>query len=612
MKLRQTLRIARWEATRSVGAVDREVAVALVVSLLLVAAVVPALLVVQPSADTDLYRVGVASDSPYRPAVERATELRARDPSIEAFRDGDLDVVVVDGRVLAHDTQKGKAALDTFRSAVGAYNDYLMGQESDQAAAFPVLVTLSYREQAGRLVGTGGIDGDGSGADGGTGGDGTSGGDADEGTAGDDDGSDGDGGSGSGKATGDGTETDGSGGLIPGLPSGGIFGADQTGTPGSLSPPFPLRALVLAFAFLLPLNVITQAYGSSIITERINRRGEALLVSPASPGDVVLGKTLPYVALALLVTAGIALAVGAGVLAVVAILPLAALFLGATFLAGMFARSYKELTFATVTISVAFTAYAFVPAVFVDVHPIAAISPLTLVVHDIQGASIDGGAFILSTLPVGLAAAVMFALGIGIFREEDLFTQLSLPQKLLDALAAPVSSARTVGLWTMLFVPFVLVAELFVVAALFVVPPQFALPVLLTAVALVEETAKSLHVYAGFTRARFADARFGGGLRTGLALGVAAGIGFFVAEKLVLITQLVGLPAVDVGQYAFATSGAGTPTPLLLLAPLALHVGTAALTGAGASRRRSVYAATVGLAVVVHVGYNFVVVTRLV
>lgn len=593
MNLRRTLRIARWEATRSVGAVDRRVAVALVGSLLVLAAILPALLVVQPAADEGLYRVGVAEDSPYRPAVDRATELHAVEPSPAAFQAGEIDVLIRDRGLLARETPKGNAAMSSVRNAISTYNDYLMHQESDQAAAFPVVVTLSYREQVGRTVGTGdageidGTESTGTDGDGDTGG-GTTGGTDSSG----DDGSSSDGGGG---------------GLIPGLPSGGVFGAEQAGTPGTLSPPFPLRALVLAFAFLLPLNVITQAYGSSVISERINRRGESLLVSPASPADIVVGKTLPYFTVALLVTAGIAVAVGAGLVALVAVVPLALLFLGATFLAGMFARSYKELTFATVTISVAVTAYAFVPAVFVDVHPIAAISPLTLVVHDIQGTAVDGGAFVLSTVPVGLAAVVLFAIGIGIYREEDLFTQRSLPNKLLDALAAPVSSARTVAVWTMLFVPFVLVAELFVVAALFVVPPQFALPVLLAAVAVIEETAKSIHVYAGFTRARFE-----GGLRTGLALGVASGVGFFVAEKLVIVTQLVGLPDIDVGQYAFATTGAGSLAPLLLLAPLALHVGTAAMTGAAASRNRAVYLGVVGLAAILHVAYNAWVVTALV
>ena len=599
MNLRRTLRIARWEVSRSTGAVDRKVATALAVSLLLVAAVVPALFLVQPAADANIYRVGVSEDSPYRPTVERATELHPVDPDRASFDRGEIDVLLLNGRVRAHDTQKGRAALSRFRSAVNDYNDHLMLQETDQAAAFPVHVTLSYREQAGRTVGTGGS---------GTGGGDSAGDGADDGS-GSGDGSGGDGADGAGGSTGDGG-TDG-GGAIPGFPSGGLFGAEQSGTPGSLAPPFPLRALVLAFAFLLPLNIVTQAYGSSVITERINRRGVPLLVSPASPGDIVVGKTLPYFTVALLVTAGIALVVGAGIVTLVAIAPLAALFLGATFLAGMFSRSYKELTFATVTISVAFTAYAFVPAVFVDVHPISAISPLTLVVHDIQGAAVDPGAFLLSTLPVGLAAAVMFALGGGIYREEDLFTQLALPQKLLDALAAPVSSARTVALWTMLFVPFVLVAELFAVAGLFVVPPRFALPALLTMVAVIEEVAKSIHVYAGFTRSRF-DA----GWRTGLVLGVASGVGFFVAEKLLLITQLVGLPAIDVGEYAFATTGAGSLAPVLLVAPLALHVVTAAVTCSAAgvdwTHRKTAYAFSVGAAVVLHVVYNYVVVTSLV
>ncbi len=59
--------------------------------------------------------------------------------------------------------------------------------------------------------------------------------------------------------------------------------------------------------------------------------------------------------------------------------------LGATFVGAMFARSFKELTFVTVAVSVFLTAYTFVPAIFTQVTPIALISPLTLVVRDLTG-----------------------------------------------------------------------------------------------------------------------------------------------------------------------------------------------------------------------------------
>jgi len=95
----------------------------------------------------------------------------------------------------------------------------------------------------------------------------------------------------------------------------------------------------------------------------------------------------------------------------------------------MFARSFKELTFVTVTITVSLTSYAFVPAIFTQVTPIALISPLTIVVRDLQGQSISLLNFAFSTTPPTLTAAILFGLGAGLYREEDMFTQRAIPLK---------------------------------------------------------------------------------------------------------------------------------------------------------------------------------------
>ncbi|MFB6133122.1 MAG: hypothetical protein ABEJ44_06950 [Halanaeroarchaeum sp.] len=357
---------------------------------------------------------------------------------------------------------------------------------------------------------------------------------------------------------------------------------------------------------MLPFNVIIQAYGGSVFRERINRRGEPLLVSPATRTDIVVGKTLPYFALALGITTVIAVAVGGGPRSILAIAPLAALFLGSTFVAALLARSYKELTFVTVAISVGLTAYAFVPAVFSNVHPIASISPLTVVVDDLQGAPFAAGPFVLSTVPVALAAGVVFVLGTAMYREEHLFTRRPLPKKAMDALAEPLDAPWRVALWTALFVPFVFVAELFVVAVLFVVPASRSIPIVLGAVAVVEEIAKSVHVYAGFERGRFQRTE-----RTAVILGILSGAGFFLAEKLTAITQLVGLPGLDVGRVAFGPGFGGASLGVLLLAPLVLHVVTASISALGAERSRRSYLGALALAVLVHLGYNLLVVSIL-
>jgi hypothetical protein len=299
------------------------------------------------------------------------------------------------------------------------------------------------------------------------------------------------------------------------------------------------------------------------------------------------------------------------------------LFLAATFCGAMFARSFKELTFVTVSITVSLTSYAFVPAIFTDVTPIALISPLTLVVMDLTGQSISAGEFVFSTLPPLITALVLFGLGAGLYREEDMFTQRSIPLKVLDALSGQIQSRRSALKMSALLIPFIIVAELVAVAFLFVLDSvslnlfgtnaTLAVVLILGVVAVVEELGKSLHIYAGFANARYERT-----FRSALGLGALSGLGFFIAEKGLLIVRLSDLESLPVGeaftQGATPPSGAGLVLVLLLflLAPLALHTVTAAISSVGAQKGRWPYVAAVAVAVVVHFAYNLTVVTALV
>nr|WP_267625354.1 PrsW family intramembrane metalloprotease [Halobium salinum] len=617
------MRIARWEVSRGTNSFDRRTAAVTVVVLLVAGGVFGGLVasgVGSVGVDSGLYRVGVAADSPYHDPVADTSALAARPPAEAEVVDGELrggvDLLVRDGAVLVADSQKGQAALSTFRDAVARYNDRRLGEEPNRGAAFPVLVTLRYaeRDSAPTLASAGGRSVD----------DGSSGSEAssdssDAGEPGASGDSGGDGSSGaSGSADSDDAESGGTaadsgadGGFeVPGLGSG-VLRTESTGSPADISPPFPFGSLVLAFAFLVPMNFVAQAYGGSVLNERVNRRGEPLLVTPVGPGTVVAGKTLPYVLGLTAVSALVALLVGGGPLSVAAVVPIALLYLAATFLAAMFARSFKELTFLTVTVSVFLTSYAFVPAVFADVTPISLISPLTLVVRDLQGTGATLGQYLFSAGPFVGCAAVLFLLGVGVYREEDMFTQRAVPLKALDALDARIRGKRSMLTLAALSIPFVLVAELLVVAVLFVLPLELSLPVLFVAIAAVEELAKSLHVYAGFAKARFART-----VPTALVLGALSGTGFFLGEKLFAVVQVVGLPSLTVGRAAFESAGAGIGPAVspatalaLLLAPLALHVVTAATTATGASRGREAFAGAFVLATLLHAGYNLAVAT---
>ncbi|SDF77304.1 hypothetical protein SAMN04488067_108103 [Halorubrum xinjiangense] len=622
--------------------------------------------------------------------------------------DGAIDAADVDEVVVrATDTRKGEAAAASVREAVEARNERVLRAEPNRTAAFPVTVTLRY---VGRTTGfddgatlggsdggsTGDSDGDGgdesasggtvtdadgsgsgtdaeeTGSDGSsatdseadTGSDGSPG---DDTTAGRTDGTDGDGSTtgGTDGTDGDGSTTEGvdstddgadadDGFAVPSI-GGGAFGANTVGSPGSITPPFPFTSLLLAFAFLVPMNFLIQAYGSSILDERTNRRGEPLLVTPLSPAEIVAGKTLPYAAAAAVVTSLIALLVGGGALSVIAVAPVAATFLGATFVGAMFARSFKELTFVTVGVSVLLTTYAFVPAIFTNVTPVALVSPLTLVVFDLQGKAVSAGEVLFSTAPMAVGAALLFGLGLGVYREEDMFSQKPVTRKFLDALAvrlAPVSAGgglldrdRLRGLGSVAFltactIPFVFVAELLAVAVLFALPVTVSIPVLLVTIAFIEEVAKSVGLYAGFERGVFertdgvgvgdadagdadvgdgdaGDAGVGdgdGSLRVALAVGIASGTGFFLAEKATAVVQAVGLTDLFLGRAAFAdVAGLSGLPPLalaaLFFAPLVLHVTATTVASVGASRGRTAYAVALTLATLGHAAYNVGVVS---
>ena len=638
-RLRRTLRVARWEAARASGGIDRRTLLIGVVLLAAAGGVVGAGVATGTAGltvDQDVYRVGVDAESPYADAVEAdpaltpvARERATLGETVDLVVRGQTSGGAVTGQVVvdAADTAKGDAAAAAFREAVEAHNERLMAAEPNETAAFPVTVSLRYAsrtgdEAGGRQAATQDAN------DAGTGGDGTDAGDGgDDGS--DDGGADaGSGGSGDGDASSTG---DSDGFAVPSL-GGETFGASSTGSPAAITPPFPFASLVLAFAFLVPMNFLAQAYGSSVLDERTNRRGEPLLVTPLSPAEIVAGKTLPYVAAAIAVTSLIALVVGGGLTSVVAVTPLAAAFLAATFVGAVFARSFKELTFVTVTVSVLLTSFAFVPAIFTNVTPVALISPLTLVVFDLQGEPVSLGETLFATGPTAVTAVLLFGLGLGVYREEDLFTQKPVTRKTLDALAVRLSAVgegvrespptgpaarlpnrarglAAVAVLTACTIPFVFVAELLAVAVLFALPVTVSIPILLVAIALVEEVAKSLHLYAGFERGVLARTD-----RVAVAVGLASGLGFFLAEKATAAAQAVGLTELYVGRAAFgAAAGVSGFSPLVLaglvLAPLALHGVTATISAVGAGRSRTAYAAALAAATLVHAAYNLGVVS---
>lgn len=585
--------VARGELRRAGGSFNPKTLVAIGILVLLMGLVSP--LVAEAGFDFDhgLYRIVVDDGSPLQPAVAAApvfqivSDAPGDDPRAWIVSD-EADLVVSDLRVYATGTDKGRAALSALDQAVKDHTFALMAQEPDQAAAFPVRVELVYLEQERPLGGPGGVP--------------TTEGLPEDTTSEETDETE----ASTGGSGGDETTRDES------LPVGDdrekgfsfLPPERSVNTPESLAPPFPFRSLLLAYLFLLPMNFVVQVYAGSIIQERLGRKGEALLASPASPGEIIIGKTLPYFVLMLLISLGITIWIGAGWVTMLATVPLILIFLAMEFIAAMYARSFRELTFVTVFASVLLTMYAFLPAAFTEVHPVALVSPISLVVLDLRDSAFTLAEFLYATLPLTLVGAVLFMLGRALFTEEDLFHQKPVFAKAVDSVARQVKGMGSGFRLSVLFIPFVFVAELMLVAFLFAWPVPVGLVAILLVVALVEELFKGLPSYAASSRGLVPYKRM-------LLFGALVGLGFFVAEKAFLVASYAGLYDIDAGQSVFGTAGTTVfqaggwwIVALLLAAPLLLHVLTAMITALGARHGRKAFLGAFVVAVSVHLVYN--------
>ncbi len=74
------------------------------------------------------------------------------------------------------------------------------------------------------------------------------------------------------------------------------------------------------------MNFVIQTYGSTIMDERIKRRGELLLVSPSSRYEIVAGKTLLYLLGLVGIVVATAAVIGGRTLSVAAAIPIALVF----------------------------------------------------------------------------------------------------------------------------------------------------------------------------------------------------------------------------------------------------------------------------------------------
>ncbi len=571
--------MARHEGRRAFAFADRRTALAFLGAALLLAASWPLVERNPLAPDAGLYPVAVDPASPYAPAIAADPRFRVVEGGLDDLAAGRIALVVT-ADAIHHDpaSERSTASLQALGQATRRWLEERLATETDQAAAFPVRVDLLAENPATAPTG--------------------------------------------GNPTGPGPSSEPT---NPADPSDPDPGATDPGTtdpvlvdaieegrlglhPSQVDPPFPVRSLLLTFAFLIPLNLIAQLQSGSLLADRTRHRGLILLSAPLSGPAILAGRTLPYVALALVVVAVATWATGAGLLGAAAALPMVLVVVALAMVLGLLAHNERELTFLLTGATTTLSTFLFLPAIFTQMPAIAFLSPVSVVAASIEGDPVAWGPFLYATAPLALVTVALAALAFALYHEETLFSTRGLGAKAMDGLARLTPRRWNVVVAGALVVPFALAAELFMLALVIPLGLRAAFPLFLLGVAFVEEALKLLVVRAHAHTTPQARAPLEA--RRGWLSGLLSGSGFFLGEKLALLVALAGFGLLPLGTEALAIWGVGAGL-FLLVAPLLLHAGTAAVAGLGTGRRRLVAALAYLAAVALHVGYNLVLVVTL-
>jgi hypothetical protein len=277
-----------------------------------------------------------------------------------------------------------------------------------------------------------------------------------------------------------------------------------------------------------------------------------------------------------------------------AAIPIVLFVLAAALVLGLLARSERELTFFLTGTTTMFSTFLFLPAVFAALPPVAFLSPVSVLSASIEGHAVPWGSFLYATLPLSLAVAALVLVGVGLFREEAMFSQQGLARKLAQAIARWTRTRRGLLVAGILLVPFALALEMFILAMVIPLGLLAAFPVFVLGAALLEESLKMLATRAG--RAA----------RPGWRSGLWVGAGFFAGEKIALLVALAGFGSLPLGVPTLRLLGVQGPL-WFLVGPLALHMAAAAVAGLGKGRGHWGQVAWLG-AVVLHAAYNAAVI----
>jgi ABC-type Na+ efflux pump permease subunit len=306
--------------------------------------------------------------------------------------------------------------------------------------------------------------------------------------------------------------------------------------PSQIAPLPPFGSIISVFIFIFPLYFIAQFFMMSVIGERIDRRGEALLATPLRPLQILVGKAFPYFVGMCGTSLLLAYAVGGTPLLVIPLLPIMLFFLASALLISMLSRSFKELSFISIFFSTILTSYLFLPTIFTHVHVVSLVSPLTLVILALQGEGYTLTEYFYSTSLFFITSGVLFYVAVVNFQEERLFGQARFLSRIREFIDAAVSRSRpylSLIFLNAFLIPFVFMVQLLLLVVFFNLPMPLSLILLIATAALIEEGTKSVGIYTLMIRDRSILS-----MRPLLFATAATALGFLAGEKIFLFAML--------------------------------------------------------------------------
>jgi len=299
--------VARHEARRAFAVLDRRTGFALVGVVLLLALSWPLVQSNPVQPQEGLYPVASSPDSPLRAAAESDLRFRFVEGDRSDLEAGRVALALEDdGFAYDRDDQRSRAALIALAQATARWLETRMEVEPDQEAAFPVQVNLLMEAQdlteAGSPIPTGSVPSPPP----------------------------------SGSATSAPTASQ------PIVVGNATDEAPRLALrPSQVDPPFPVRSLLLTFAFLIPMNLVAQLSAGSLMAERVRHRGLLLLTTPMSGPQVLMGRVIPHLGITLGVVVVAGLAIGVGWQGFAAALPMVLLVLAIAVVLGLLARNER-------------------------------------------------------------------------------------------------------------------------------------------------------------------------------------------------------------------------------------------------------------------------------